>query len=136
MTSWTVAHQAPLSLGFPGQEYWSGLPLPFPEIFFFFGPLPGRACGIFVPDQGLNSCPLHWKHSLNHWTPGKSQSLSLYIHFAVALEMTWYFCSSQFHPCTICWGLQFHHHLRFKPRVTTHLVPTVMDPTILFRGTN
>ena len=24
-TSWTVAHQAPLSMGFPRQEYWSGL---------------------------------------------------------------------------------------------------------------
>ena len=23
---WTVAHQGPLSLGFPRQEYWSGLP--------------------------------------------------------------------------------------------------------------
>ena len=23
-TSWTVAHQAPLSLGFPRQEHWSG----------------------------------------------------------------------------------------------------------------
>ena len=27
-TPWTVAHQAPLSMGFPRQEYWSGLPLP------------------------------------------------------------------------------------------------------------
>ena len=25
---WTVAHQAPLSMGFPRQEYWSGLPFP------------------------------------------------------------------------------------------------------------
>ena len=29
-TSWTVAHRAPLSMGFPRQEYWSGLPFPFP----------------------------------------------------------------------------------------------------------
>ena len=35
---WTVAHQGPLSMGFPRQEYWSGLPcpssgaLPDPEI--------------------------------------------------------------------------------------------------------
>ena len=28
---WTVAHQAPLSTGFPRQEYWSGLPFPSPE---------------------------------------------------------------------------------------------------------
>ena len=26
MTLWTVAHQAPLSMGFSRQEYWSGLP--------------------------------------------------------------------------------------------------------------
>ena len=25
VTSWTVAHRAPLSMGFPRQEYWSGL---------------------------------------------------------------------------------------------------------------
>ena len=28
---WTVAHQAPLSMGFPRQEYWSGLPFPSPR---------------------------------------------------------------------------------------------------------
>ena len=27
-TPWTVAHQAPPSLGFSRQEYWSGVPLP------------------------------------------------------------------------------------------------------------
>ena len=29
-TSWTAAHQAPLSMGFSRQEYWSGVPLPSP----------------------------------------------------------------------------------------------------------
>ena len=29
-TPWTAAHQAPLSMGFPRQEYWSGLPFPSP----------------------------------------------------------------------------------------------------------
>ena len=28
---WTAAHQAPLSMEFPRQEYWSGLPFPFPR---------------------------------------------------------------------------------------------------------
>ena len=38
MTLWTVAHQAPLSMGFSRQEYWSELPfllpgdLPYPGI--------------------------------------------------------------------------------------------------------
>ena len=30
MTLWAVAHQAPLSMEFSRQEYWSGLPFPFP----------------------------------------------------------------------------------------------------------
>ena len=34
---WTVAHQAPLSMGFPKQEYWSVLPFPFPRVL----PHPG-----------------------------------------------------------------------------------------------
>ena len=28
VTSWTVAHQTPLSMGFSRQDYWSGLPCP------------------------------------------------------------------------------------------------------------
>ena len=30
VTLWTVAYQAPLSMGFSRQEYWSGLPFPSP----------------------------------------------------------------------------------------------------------
>ena len=29
-TPWTVAYQAPLSMGFSRQEYWNGLPFPSP----------------------------------------------------------------------------------------------------------
>ena len=29
-TPWTVAYQAPQSMGFSRQEYWSGLPFPSP----------------------------------------------------------------------------------------------------------
>ena len=32
VTPWTVAHQAPLSMGFSRQEYWSGLPFPSPGV--------------------------------------------------------------------------------------------------------
>ena len=48
-TPWTVALQAPLSMGFPRQEYWSGLPCPLPED---------------LPDPGSNLCLLgllHWQ---------------------------------------------------------------------------
>ena len=30
VTPWTIAHQAPPSMGFSRQEYWSELPVPFP----------------------------------------------------------------------------------------------------------
>ena len=32
VTPWTVAHQAPPSMGFSKQEYWSGVPLPSPSV--------------------------------------------------------------------------------------------------------
>ena len=31
-TPWTAAYQAPLSMGFARQEYWSGVPLPSPML--------------------------------------------------------------------------------------------------------
>ena len=40
-TPWTVVTQAPLSMRFPRQEYWSGLPFPFLLFLFTFGGFPG-----------------------------------------------------------------------------------------------
>ena len=37
VTPWTVAQQAPLSIGFTRQEYWSGLPFPSPGLFLTQG---------------------------------------------------------------------------------------------------
>ena len=51
-TSWTVAHQAPFSMGFPRKEYWSGLP--FPPLGDH--PNPGIKLGLW-PRQA-NSLPL------------------------------------------------------------------------------
>ena len=42
-TPWTVAHQAPLSMGFSRQEYWSGFPFPPPGI------LPGSGMELTSP---------------------------------------------------------------------------------------
>ena len=42
MTPWTVACQAPWSMGFPRQEYWSGLPFPPPGDL----PNPGIKLGL------------------------------------------------------------------------------------------
>ena len=40
-TPWTVAYQAPLSMGFSGQEYWVGLPFPSPGDLLDPGIEPG-----------------------------------------------------------------------------------------------
>ena len=40
-TPWTVAHQAPPSMKFSRQEYWSGLPFPSHGIFLAHGSNPG-----------------------------------------------------------------------------------------------
>ena len=45
VTPWTRAYQAPPSMGFPRQEYWSGLPFPSPEIFPTQGLNPGLPHG-------------------------------------------------------------------------------------------
>ena len=50
-TPCTVAHQAPPSMGFSRQEYWSGLPFP----------LPGD-----LPDPGMNQHLLHCRQILYH----------------------------------------------------------------------
>ena len=44
VTSWTVAQQAPLPIGFPRQEYRSGLPFPLP------GDLPDLDTGPASPE--------------------------------------------------------------------------------------
>ena len=41
VTTWAVARQAPLSMGFPRPEYWSGLSLPSPGNLPDLGIEPG-----------------------------------------------------------------------------------------------
>ena len=67
-TSWTIAYQTPLSVGFSRQGYWSGLPfpslgeLPDPETEPRSPTLQADALPSEPPekpDQGTNLCPLH-----------------------------------------------------------------------------
>ena len=50
-TPGTVAHQAPLSIGLPSQEYWSGLPFPPP------GDLPNPGIEPGCPALQADSLP-------------------------------------------------------------------------------
>ena len=50
--SWTVTCQAPLSMGFPRQDYWSGLPFSSP------GDLPDPGIKLVSPALQMDSLPL------------------------------------------------------------------------------
>ena len=62
-TPWTAAHQAPPSMGFSRQEYWSGVPLPVGHLHFLFGnmsvyffsPFWGFHCGSTGKESSCNA---------------------------------------------------------------------------------
>ena len=56
---WTVARQAPLSMEFPRQEYWSGLPFPSP------GDLPGPGIEQRTPTQVIKVFTVYLKFKFN-----------------------------------------------------------------------
>ena len=88
-TPWTVAHQAPLSMGSPGkntgvqntplsrQEYWSELPCPPP------GDLPKPSFECRSPALQVDSLPAE--------LPGKPQRHSSQKHLASDIIMTLFF---------------------------------------------
>ena len=60
LTSWTVDLQTPLSMGFPWQEYWSGLPFPSPGALPISGirpNFPALAGGFFITEPPRK--PMH-----------------------------------------------------------------------------
>ena len=99
-TSWTVAHQAPLSMKFSRQEYWSGLPFPSS------GDLPDP--GIKPKSPALQTVcnfshkgspttlrnfllfPLCWGFGFSFLIKKEFYTLSV---FSTTLEMIMWFCS-------------------------------------------
>ena len=65
-TPWTAAYQAPPSMGFSRQEYWSGLPFPSPGDRLYTGIEPGS--------------PALYADALPSEPPGKSTYIHMYIH--------------------------------------------------------
>ena len=53
VTPWTITYQAPLFMRFLRQEYWSGLPFPFPE------DLPDPGIKPMLPALQADSLPLN-----------------------------------------------------------------------------
>ena len=98
VTPWTVAHQAPLCMGFSRQEYWSGLPfptsghLPNPEIRpaslmspalaggFFTIVLPGKPLLYNVLVSNVNPISLRSRLDICDLSNVLFQGLSMFIH--------------------------------------------------------
>ena len=59
---WTVAHLAPLSMGFPRQGHWSGLPFPSP------GDLPDRGIKPGSPALQADSLPAEQHINIDKYT--------------------------------------------------------------------
>ena len=95
-TPWTVACLAPLSMGFPRQEYWSGLPFPS----------PGN-----LPDPGSNPCLLHWQAEslpLSHWgSPMDITPTIKYLRLASRASFL-----SQLSALWMCWWIFFAMFLK------------------------
>ena len=72
-TTWTVAHQVPLSMEFPRQEHWSGLPFPSPGD---------------LPDPGTEPVsPALVGRFFTIEPPGKSSNKLLIIIMFVSIEL-------------------------------------------------
>ena len=50
VTPWTVAYQAPPSMGFSRQEYWSGVPLPSPDYFTVYTNMESLC---YIPEMNI-----------------------------------------------------------------------------------
>ena len=67
-TLWTVAYQVPMSMGFSKQEYWSGLPFPFPGD---------------LPDPGIKpGSPTLQADALLSEPPGNEAEVDIFLEFS------------------------------------------------------
>ena len=111
-TPWTVAYQAPPSMGLSRQEYCSGLPFPFPGD---------------LPDPGIEpGSPTVQADALRSEPPGKPWCFKLCFKFHVlnlvfinTRELSWEMmfqrnCIRYFHESSVCCSVLFNPLLRIS----------------------
>ena len=130
---WTASHQDPLSLEFPRQEYWSGLPFPTPEVLpnpgmepsslaslalggrFFTPAPPGKPTILFTYNK-MNNEPILSAKFDKFWTMQLSMEptlIKLYFHHPPKLHYLSF--QSVFY---------FHHH---KLQAMTYVLSMIID---------
>ena len=107
LMSWTVAYQAPLSVGFSKQEYWSGLPFPSPGDLPDPGIKPGSPAlqADALPSKPPGNVPvyilLYFKHRSRMVRNFSSKSL---------LVILFYFLCAQDKLVKEYCGHSYYHH--------------------------
>ena len=106
--AWTVAHQAPLSMRFSRQEYWSGLPfpppgdLPNPEIKPVYPTVAGRFFITEPPEKHSCNCSWYYTFLLSlHITYSLCLWSSLVVQVSSHGEVTQIFISEVFGPLAL-----------------------------------
>ena len=79
--TWTEAHQAPLSMGFPRQENWNGLPFPSP------GDLPDTGIEPMSPAWQADSTEPPGKLTMKHYSAIKKNEIMLFAATRMNLEI-------------------------------------------------
>ena len=116
VTSWTVVHQAPLSMEFSRQEYWSGVPCPSP------GDFPDAGTELWSPTLQAGSLPFE--------PPQSSLKKITGLYVPVSLPLIYFLVSVQFSHSIVHNSLRPHgqQHARLlcpsaTPRVCSNSCP-------------
>ena len=133
---WTIAHQAPLSMGFFRQEYWGRLPCPSPEDLLNPGtePVslmsPALAGGFFTTNATYQEYPLQfsqsvksnslWPHELQHARPPCSSSTPG-VYSLMSIES--FMPSNEEYWLPVFYSLHLIHFLHLSKPTTNLLVP-------------
>ena len=125
VTLWTTAHQAPLSRGFPKQEYWSGLPFPSP------GDLANQGWNLSLRHL------LHWQvDSLPLVPPGKPVYIwniyKMEFYLAVQFSSVTQSCLTLCNPMNCSTpGLPVHHQLLEFTQTHIHRVDDAISSSVI-----
>ena len=97
VTSWTIAYQAPPSMGFSRHEYWSGLPFPSPG---------------GLPDLGIKpGSPTLEANALTSEPPGKTNLVSQLLSYCFLLTFS-----------TSCYYFWISNSLKGKEALNVRLI--------------